>query len=144
MRGQLLVSFTDFDGFGGDYIDIFVNSALKKRIYNTSNNLYSCPIYVGDVVTLTLTDLSPIVVTYLNLNRKDYTTDAEGGDFGIKETAVATNVVFTSYTFTATTVNNAYDFTYSTTNENVVQYQILTEASEPIMTEDNEYINQQY
>jgi hypothetical protein len=29
-------------------------------------------------------------------------------------------------------------------NDNVVQYQILTENSDPILTENNDYINQEY
>lgn len=144
MTGQLLFSFLDFDGFGGDYVDISVNSVLRKRIYDSTNKLYTCPIQVGDVVTLQLTDESPISISYLNLTRTDYTTDDEGGDLGIKETSIASGVLFNTFTFTATTVNSAYDFTYKVSNDLVVQYQILTEAFEPIMTENNDYINQQY
>ena len=52
MRGSLIISFDDIDGFGGDYLDIVVNSVLRKRIYTNSSSLYSCPLYVGDVVNL--------------------------------------------------------------------------------------------
>ena len=144
MRGQLLVSLIDDDGFGGDYLDIYTNSVLRKRIYVTSNRLYSCPIYVGDVVTLDFTNLTPYVFRYLNLDRTDYTTDDVEGDNGIKTTNIVNGAPLTTYTFTATTVNTAYDFDYTFRNTNIVQFQILTENSDPIMTEDNDYINQQY
>lgn len=144
MRGSLLISFGDSDGKGGEYVDVTANGILLKRIYTISNKLYSIPIYLGDVVTLTLVNPNPNIVTLLNLVRKDYTTDDEGGDFGIKTTGIVSGVVFTSFTFTATTVNDAYDFEYLFDNNTITQFQIWTEDSEPIMTENNEYINQQY
>lgn len=144
MRGQLLISLLDEDSKGGDYLDIFVNNVIQKRIYISTYNLYSCPISVGDVVRLELNNLSPIILSYLDLIRRDYTTDDINGNNGISDTSIASDVLFNTYTFTATTVNSAYDFEYRMSNDNVTQYQILTEASEPIMTENNEYINQQY
>lgn len=144
MRGSLLVSFGDTDGKGGEYIEISANGVLLKRIYTITDLLYSIPIYLGDVVTLTLVNPNPNIATLLNLIRKDYTTDDEGGDFGIKETSIASNVGFSTYTFTATTINDAYDFEYLFDNVSITQFQIWTEASEPIMTQNNEYINQQY
>lgn len=144
MRGSLLVSFGDSDGKGGEYIDIFSNNILLDRLYTTSNRLYSIPIYLNDVITLTLMNPDPEVVTLFSLKRQDFTTDDEGGDFGVKETLITGNTVFNSYTFTATTINDAYDFYYVFDNTTITQFQIWTEASEPIMTENNDYINQQY
>jgi len=144
MRGQLLVNLMDDDGKGGDYLDIYVNSVIRKRIYNPTNNLYSTPIMVGDVVRFDFINLSPIILSYLNLVRKDYTTDDVDGNLGITETNIVNGILFTTYTFTATTVNTAYDFEYKMYNDLVVQYQILTENYDPLMTENNDYINQQY
>jgi hypothetical protein len=144
MRGQILINFNDDDGFGGDYLDIYTNSVLRKRIYVNSNKLYSCPVYVGDVVTFDFNNLSPYVFRYLVLDRTDYTTDDVDGDRGIKTTNIVNGLLFDTYTFTATTVNTAYDFDYVFQNTNIVQYQILTENSNPLMTENNDYINQQY
>ena len=144
MRGQLLVTIRDFDVSPGDYLDIYINNIINKRIYIASDNLYSCPLYVGDVVRLEFVDVSPIVITYLDITRRDYTTDDEGGNNGIVDTLVANGIPLTVYTFTATTVNSAYDFEYRLDNTLVTQYQIWTEASEPILTENNDYINQQY
>jgi hypothetical protein len=144
MRGQFIVSLTDDDDKGGDYLDIYTNNVIQKRLYISTNNLYSCPIYVGDVVRLELTNLSPYIITYLDLVRRDYTTDDIQGNNGIIDTTITSDTALTTYTFTATTINSAYDFEYRMSNDNVVQYQILTENSDPIMTENNDYINQEY
>ena len=142
MRGQLLITFDDVDEIaGGDFLDIYVNNVIQKRLYISPYKLYSCPLYVGDVVRFDLTNVAPIVITYLSLTRKDYTTDDNNGNMGIVETNIASDVPFTTYTFTATTVNSAYDFEYIMSNEGIVQFGLLTEASEPILTENNEYLD---
>jgi hypothetical protein len=145
MRGQLLITFDDVDEItGGDFLDVYVNNVIQKRLYISPYKLYSCPLYVGDVVRLDLTNVSPIVITYLDLIRRDYTTDDNNGNRGIVDTNIALDVPFTSYTFTATTVNTAYDFEYIMNNEGIVQFGLLTEASEPILTENNEYLDIEY
>jgi hypothetical protein len=145
MRGQLLITFDDIDAqIGGDFMDIFVNNVIQKRIYISPYKLYTCPLYVGDVVRFDFTNVSPIVITYLSLIRRDYTTDDIEGNMGIVDTSIATDVAFTTYTFTATTVNNAYDFEYIMSNTSVVQFGLLTEASEPILTENNDYLDIEY
>jgi hypothetical protein len=144
MRGQLLISLVDDDGFGGDYLNIYINGAIRKRIYHNTYVLYSLPIYLGDVVRMEFVNLSPITLSYLDLVRRDYTTDDEAGNRGIVDTSIASGVPFTDFTFTATTVASAYDFEYRMTNNLIIQYQILTEDYNPIMTENNDYINQQY
>ena len=145
MRGQLLITFDDIDGLaGGDYLDIFVNNVIQKRIYISPYKLYSCPLYVGDVVRFDFTNVAPIVITYLDLIRRDYTTDDNNGNLGIVDTNIALDVPFTTYTFTATTVNSAYDFEYIMSNSSVVQFGLLTEASEPILTENNDYLDIEY
>lgn len=137
MRGQLLVSTTNFDQTSGDYLDIYVNNVINKRLYLTSYGLYSCPLYVGDVVRIEVTDVSPIITSYLNLIRRDYTTDDEGGNNGIVDTTIAVSVPDTSYTFTATTVNSAYDFEYRLENTLVpppTPYPTATSTPTPTFT----------
>jgi len=136
MRGQLLVSTTNFDQTSGDFIDIYVNNVINKRLYLTSFNLYSCPLYVGDVVRIELTDVSPLLISYLNLVRRDYTTDDEGGNNGIVDTTIAISVPTISYTFTATTVNSAYDFEYRLENTLVppTPYPTATPSATPVPT----------
>lgn len=144
MRGQLLVSISDFDDSPGDYLDIYINNVINKRIYLTSNNLYSCPLYVNDVVRLEFIDVDPIVISYLDITRRDYTTDDSDGNNGIIDTSIINGVPLTVLSFTATTVNSAYDFEYRLVNTLITQFQILTEDLNPIMNEYNDYINQQY
>jgi len=112
MRGQLLITFFDKDGVGGDYIDIFTNNVIQKRIFKNSNNLYTCPINIGDVVKLEFFDLSPIVVSTITLIRRDYTTDSSLGLNGIVETTILYDEILNTITFTASTINSAYDFEY--------------------------------
>lgn len=144
MRGQLLISLYDDDGKGGDYMNIYVNDVIQKRIYISSSNLYSCPISVGDVVKLEFVNLSPIVISYLTLIRRDYTTDDNLGFNGIVDTTILDKVTFTTVTFTASTINSAYDFEYIMSNDLVVQYLIKTQSNSNLITEGGDYINQQY
>jgi hypothetical protein len=144
MRGSLIISFDDIDGFGGDYLDIVVNNVLRKRIYTNSSSLYSCPLYVGDVVNLQFSDMFNSL-NYI-VTRRDYTTDDEGGDNGIK-TSLVTNVISsTGVTFTATTLNISYDFEYRIELENIPpspEFHLLTESSQPILTQNNDYLNKE-
>lgn len=143
MRGQFLISYEDDIEVGGDYLNVISNGRLLKRIYNYTNKLYSIPIYLGDIITIEYVPISGFTSEF-DLIRKDYTTDDVEGDKGIKTTTIASSEPLTIYTFTATTVSDAYDFEYIMTNGVMASYQIWTEAGEPIMTEYDEYINQQF
>jgi hypothetical protein len=112
MRGSLLVTFFDQDGKGGDYLDISVNGVIVKRIYNPSNNLYSAPLLIGDVVTIDFVDVPTFFTDTITNNRFDYTTDDENGDMGIKETSIVVDDFSSSYTFTVSSIECAYDFEY--------------------------------
>lgn len=131
MRGQLLVSNTNFENVSGDYLDIYINNVISKRFYLTSYNLYSCPLSVGDVVRFEFSDSGFANLLILNLVRRDYTTDDEGGNNGIVDTNIATNVPYLSYTFTATTVNSAYDFEYRVENTSVYPTPFPTATPSP-------------
>jgi len=143
MTGSFIITYLDDIETGGDYIDISRNGVFVKRIYNQIEDLYSTPLVVNDVVSVTYVPFNGFTSEF-TLTRRDYTTDAEGDDNGIKETVIASDIPLTTYTFTATTVNNAYDFVYMFENNVQSNFQIWTEASEPIMTENDEYINQQF
>ena len=113
MRGSLLVTFDGLDFRGGDYYDVTVNNQKRYIHYNKSNNLYSTFLNTGDVVTVDIFNDS-IYTANLSLIRKDYTTDDEGGDRGIKETQITSTTGTTglSLTFTASTRNDAYSYDY--------------------------------
>lgn len=145
MTGSFIVSYIDDIETGGDYLNIFRNGTLAKRIYNNINHLYSIPLVVGDVITVQYVPFSGFTSEF-DLTRRDYTTDGEGNNKGIQETIIADDIPLTTYTFTATTINgyNVYDFEYILENSVQSDFQIWTEASEPIMTENNDYINQQF
>lgn len=143
MTGSFIISYLDDIEFGGDYLDVSVNGSLKKRLYNYTQNLYSVPLGIGDVVTIQYVPIGGFTSNF-DLIRKDYTPDNYNDDKGIKETIIASAETLTTYTFTATTINTAYDFEYVLTNGVISDYQIWTEASEPIMTQNDEYLNQQF
>jgi len=104
------VTLTDDNEVGSiAFMDIYINSVIRKKIYSNQTKTYSCPIYVDDVVDLVYSGTSSF--TNINLSRTDYTTDDVAGDLGIKETQISLTQT-SGITFTATTVSNTYDFTY--------------------------------
>lgn len=108
MRGSLLITYYDTDGFGGNYYRVTVNGEIRTVHYSDITGLYSTYIYLGDVVTITaIAD----VKSSFSITRTDYTTDDVNGDDGIKNTLINTSRS-SSVTFTATTVNTAYGFEY--------------------------------
>lgn len=109
MKGAFIVTYTNDDGFAGDYIEIKNNNSIVKRIYSNSNRLYSIPIVSGDVVSI---EFITSGLVSIDLKRLDFTLDDEDGDKGIKQTSITPSVVGKKYTFTATTINDAYDFQY--------------------------------
>ena len=111
MRGSLLFSFIEYDQIPAIYVDIAVNGILKKRIYTNSNRLYSVPLYVGDVVTITFVDPEGLYIPTLDLSRRDFTTNGNYPE-GINYTGIEDGYSFSTYTFTAVTTSESYDFDY--------------------------------
>ena len=144
MRGSLLISFYDYEVGIADYVDIFVNGNLLRRIYSASDGLYSIPLYNGNNVTVTYYSPDNASISELTLIKKEYTSDDVNGNMGIVTTTIDSGVVFTSYSFTVSVSSKAYDFDYYFDNSIITQMQIWTEASEPILTENSDYINKQY
>ena len=88
-------------------IDVYVNNVLVAKEYSTVDLLYVVTINVGDVVRLESSNNFNIIP-----KRYDYTTDEENGDNGIKVTDFSIQYNLSSYTFTATTLQNGYNFEY--------------------------------
>jgi hypothetical protein len=122
-----------------DYIDIYVNNILVNKRYSVIEGLYSMNLNINDSVRLE--SVNPF--TYA-LIRRDYTTDETNGDNGIIDTLISADSLVTSYTFTVSTITNAYNFEYIFDTTGQFNYKIMTEASVFILTENNDYINQQY
>lgn len=113
MRGSLLVNFDELiNDIGIDYISVSVNGSLRK-IQNTDiNNLYSTYINTGDTINVSITgDFTYDSIKYISVYRRDFTTDDQGGDFGIRDTFITSGTT-TGITFTAVTVTDAYNFHY--------------------------------
>ena len=124
MRGSLLVNFDELiNDIGIDYISVSVNNSVRK-IQNTDiNNLYSTYVNTGDTVSVSFVgDLIPTNVKEIDVIRRDYTTDDQGGDFGIRDVQITSTSGITNtltITFTASTVNDAYNFHYIVTLSNI-------------------------
>jgi hypothetical protein len=113
MRGSLLVNFDELiNDIGIDYISVSVNNSVRK-IQNTDiNNLYSTYLNTGDTVTVSIVgDFTYDSIKYISVYRRDFTTDDQGGDFGIRDTFITSGTT-TGITFTAVTVSDAYNFHY--------------------------------
>jgi hypothetical protein len=132
MRGSILVTFNELvNDRGIDSFEVLVNGVIRDTHFTDINNYYTTFCFVGDVVLIRVnfSDSSPI----FNLERKDFTTDDEGGDKGIKEISQAFTSAIVSptqhtITFTATTRPDAYDFYY------VVDISTLTPTPTPTST----------
>jgi len=136
-----LVSFFDYELGIADYIDITINGALLRRIYSASDNLYSVPLYNGDIVTVTYYSPSGSSVSSLTLIKREFTSENIDGNLGIVDTQVANGETFTSYTFTVSISSKAYDFDYLFNNSIITQFQLLAEDDYSILTENSDYIN---
>lgn len=143
MRGSLIVNFDEnVSDLGAGFFTVVVNGNETYRGYFGMPNLWSSKISIGDVVTVTFND-TVVYSNGISVVRVDYTTDDEGGDLGIKETQISQSIS-NSITFTVSTRNDSYGFEYLINNNITTNFQIWTEASEPILTENSEYINQQF
>jgi uncharacterized delta-60 repeat protein len=121
MRGSLLINFLDFnyqladDGYPFRF-EVYVNNVLRDLSYSKSNNYYTTNLLLNDECTIRITKNSAYDISN-DIIRKDYTTDEENGDRGIKEIYITgvtgdstQNII--DLTFTANTTNDAYDFYY--------------------------------
>lgn len=112
MTGSLLITFNgNYPQYNQRGFEVTVNGEVRYVHYYSSNNLYTTYLNVGDVVTIN--NFNTEFTESFDVTRKDYTTDDEGGDRGIKETFI-TGVTGTNQTvtFTASTRADAYDFYY--------------------------------
>jgi hypothetical protein len=116
MRGSLLISYSEPNANTyTTYVTVLVNGADRQVTHNDIDNLYSTYIYSGDVVNVKITTTSN--VNSLDVIRRDYTTDDQGGDNGIRDTFITGttgNSVggFYQITFTAEPDILDYNFEY--------------------------------
>jgi hypothetical protein len=132
--GSLLVTFNQTPNYFDNYT-ITINGQTRILNYKNSNNLYTTYIYSGDSVTITV---SPELNDF-SVYRRDYTTDEQGGDMGIRDVFITSGTTTSSISFTATTSSDIYNFEYiiGATTYTGVSYNILTEDLEDLLTENN-------
>jgi uncharacterized delta-60 repeat protein len=121
MRGSILLTFDELvDDLGIDYITITVAGQERYIRYIDSNTIYTTLVNTGDVVSISVyTDPSDLDKR-ISLIRRDYTTDDQGGDNGIRDTFIRSVQGISNpltVTFTATTTSDAYTFRYIISNE---------------------------
>jgi hypothetical protein len=113
--GSLLVTYDEVNQSSNiSKLQCFVNSVERKLIPNNNNNLYSTFITNGDIVRILVTTTSDN--NTINVTRRDYTTDDQGGDMGIRDvyiTGVTGNSPTTlEVTFTVSPISLDYNFEY--------------------------------
>lgn len=116
--GSLLVSYDEVNQLTNvSQVQCYVNSVERKLIHNNNDKLYSTFLSNGDIVRVLITTTSND--NEISVSRRDYTTDDQGGDMGIRDvyiTGVTGNSPTTlEVTFTATTISLDYNFEYLVT-----------------------------
>jgi hypothetical protein len=142
MRGSILLTFNEeIDNLGID--NIIINVAGQERYirYIDSDTIYTTLVNTGDVVSITINFLPSLLNKQISTTRRDYTTDDQSGDNGIRDTFISTisgTLSPITLTFTATTVPDAYNYEYRVNaSTNGLAYNLMTEDSEDILTENN-------
>jgi hypothetical protein len=117
LRGSLLVTYDEsIVNLGINGYDVLVNGQKRVLNYTENTNLYTTYIYSGDVVTINvytneLTDVQSVDVT-----RRDYTTDNQGGDMGIRDVFITgftgTSATTLTVPFTVLPISIDYNFEY--------------------------------
>ena len=121
--GSLLVTYDEVNQEQNvSQVQCFVNTVERKLIHNNNDNLYSTFISNGDIVRILVTTTSDN--NEIDVTRRDYTTDDQGGDMGIRNvyiTGVTGNSPTTlEVTFTVSPISLDYNFEYLVTAS--VQY----------------------
>jgi hypothetical protein len=125
-----------------DYYTVYINGVMRDREYRKTLGLDSWQLYVGDVVRVEIDGTVPIYEA--GVLRRDFTTVDSDGNNGIYETDITPTISGNSITFTATTVNSAYNFEYEVELELIDTFVILTENSEELQAEDSSLINYEH
>jgi uncharacterized delta-60 repeat protein len=99
-----------------DYYQVRVNGELRERTYDDVTEFYSTYIFTGDTVNILLTTNGQAYYD-LSVYRRDYTTDDQNGDNGIRDTFITAQQLnygstSLSVTFTASTSSDTYNFEY--------------------------------
>lgn len=119
--GTLIISLEgSFTGAVTNYVSIQTQSIFTEPIiYNKLDDKIYANLILGNVYTLQVRATSLATVKGFQMYRTDYTINDVSGNNGIVTNyitgATNTNNVLQSYTFTASTISNSYNFEYNVT-----------------------------
>lgn len=137
------MSLINFMNDPADYYTVYINGVMKDREYRQTFGLDSWYLYVGDVVRVEIDGTVPFYTA--GVLRRDYTNIETNNNDGIIETDITPTISGNSITFTATTINTAYNFEYEVELTIVdTDFVIKTENDEKIKAQDNAYINYEH
>jgi hypothetical protein len=120
MANSLIITFDELiNDAGVDTYSVFVNGQLRNSDSLEIEGIYSTYLQTYDVVTISVETSSSGMLRVVDVMRRDYTTDDQGGDNGIRDTFIlsssgTTGTTFVT-TFTATTVASCYNYEYRVT-----------------------------
>ena len=116
IRGSLLLNFDELvNDRGIDYIQLSVNGSVRYIRYTDTKGLYTTNLNLNDVVEVQVYTDPSNLGKQISLTRRDYTTDDQSGDDGIRDTFITSTSGTTfplSLVFTATTTSDTYSFRY--------------------------------
>lgn len=113
-KNSILLNFTPLTGFPlNNYVEVYVNNVLKHTEYSQVNLLYISPVVSGDIIKMVVKNLNFADQRIeIDINRVNYTTDANGDDNGITNTyitGVTGNVFTNTYTIDGYFANGTSD-----------------------------------
>jgi signal peptidase I len=142
MRGSLLFTFNETPNYPGiSSYDVFVNGQRRVLSHYNNTNIYTTYIYSGDTVLITTSEQNNFDVV-----RRDYTTDDQGGDNGIRDTQITGTTGQYSITFVVDIIPQDYNFEYRVigitfgSRANIITqnyFDILTEDGKELITQQN-------
>ena len=131
MIGSLLMNFTESGGMiNVSNVECFVNGVERTVVYSDITELYATKLIAGDVVRIVLNTSSSN--HNVSVIRRDYTTDDQGGDQGIRDTFITSGS--TEITFTVTPDSLDYNFEYIVT---AYTFMPVTPSLTPTITPTN-------
>lgn len=115
--GSLILNFDELvNDRGIDTIQLSVNGSVRKLIYTDTDGLYVTNISSGDVVRIEVFTNPTNLTKVINIIRRDYTTDDQNGDNGIKDTSISNTTGTTVNPLIVqtivSTIPGAYNFEY--------------------------------
>jgi len=147
MIGSLILNFDELvNDLGVDYVEMSVNGSIRTIRYTDTEGLYTTNLNIGDVVSLSIYSDPTFLIKEISVIRRDYTTDDQNGDNGIRDTFIdgitgttnPSNVTFITFT-TSDTYNFEYRIT-SSTQSNITPTPTATPTPTPTPLPEGKFV----